>query len=167
MTRARQHNARRDVEIPFNPPFDGVDWNKDGTGAGPSRYGAGEREMRDAHDILKEILDPTGQDTRDEGFPYAPWGWQRESAAQQAADEGIEMTEDHWEAVRVLQGCFGDEEEPPVRRIADALEARFADKGGRQYLFTLFPGGPIAQGCRIAGLAAPSGSVDQSFGSVR
>jgi tRNA 2-thiouridine synthesizing protein E len=33
-------------------------------------------------------------------------------------------------------------------------------------LFKLFPKGPIAQGCRLAGLEPPAGSVDLGFGSV-
>jgi len=88
-------------------------------------------------------------------------------AVEQAAREGLELTDDHWEAIRVLHACYADEEEPPSRRISDALEARFDAKGGRKYLFQLFHGGPIAQGCRLAELQPPSGSVDESFGSVR
>ena len=88
-------------------------------------------------------------------------------AVEQAAREGLELTDDHWEAIRVLHACYADEEEPPSRRISDALEARFDAKGGRKYLFQLFRGGPIAQGCRLAELQPPSGSVDESFGSVR
>jgi hypothetical protein len=30
----------------------------------------------------------------------------------------------------------------------------------------LFSGGPVAQGCRLAGLNAPAGAVDRGFGSV-
>ena len=123
--------------------------------------------MRDAHDIMKAILDPTGQNEKDESFPNAPRGWSRALAGERAAAEDLELTEDHWEVIRVLQACYADEEEPPVRRIADALEARFSDKGARKYLFKLLPGGPIAQGCKLAGLVPPSGSVDESFGSVR
>jgi len=123
--------------------------------------------MREATDIMKAILDPTGQNERDGSFPNAPKGWSREIASKRSAEEGLELNEDHWEVIRVLQACYADEEDPPVRRIADALEARFSDKGGRKYLFQLFPGGPIAQGCRLASLDAPTGSVDMSFGSVR
>lgn len=123
--------------------------------------------MRDANDIMKAILDPTGQDEKDDSFPYAPRGWSREAAIKTAAAENLKLNDDHWEAIRVLQACYADEEEPPVRRISDALEARFADKGARKFLFQLFPGGPIAQGCRLAALTPPSGSVDESFGSVR
>lgn len=123
--------------------------------------------MRDANDIMKAILDPTGQDERDPSFPNAPRGWSREVASERAVADGLELSEDHWEVIRVLQACFADEEEPPVRRIADALEARFKDKGSRKFLFQLFPGGPIAQGCRLADLEPPAGSTDLSFGSVR
>lgn len=123
--------------------------------------------MRDAHDILDAILDPTGQDRRDREFPYAPMGWERKAATRLAAGEALDLTDDHWEAIRVLQACYAEEEEPPVRRLSDALEARFDSQGGRKFLFTLFPGGPVAQGCRLAGLTPPAGSVDPSFGSVR
>lgn len=123
--------------------------------------------MRDANDIMKDILDPAGIDEKDDSFPYAPRGWSRAVALERAAQENLELTDDHWEAIRVLQACYADEEVPPVRRISDALEARFVDKGARKYLFRLFPGGPIAQGCRLASLTSPPGSVDRSFGSVR
>ncbi len=123
--------------------------------------------MRDANDIMKAILDPTGQNERDDSFPNAPRGWSRKVASERSAADDLELSEDHWEAIRVLQACYADEEEPPVRRISDALEARFSGKGGRKYLFQLFPGGPIAQGCHLADLVPPSGSTDPSFGSVR
>ncbi|MGB5339763.1 MAG: sulfite reductase, partial [Gammaproteobacteria bacterium] len=36
-----------------------------------------------------------------------------------------------------------------------------------KYLYTLLPGGPVAQGCRLAGLEPPAGSQDAGFGSVQ
>ena len=42
------------------------------------------------------------------------------------------------------------------RELGDMLESEFADRGGRKYLRSLFPGGPVAQGMRIAGLAVPT-----------
>jgi tRNA 2-thiouridine synthesizing protein E len=46
------------------------------------------------------------------------------------------------------------------------LERDFADAGGRRYLYQLFPRGPIAQACRLAGLPLPHGTISPSFGSV-
>jgi tRNA 2-thiouridine synthesizing protein E len=123
--------------------------------------------MRDSHDILKEIERRTNPELRDEDFPDAPMEWTRDSAAEIANADGVEMGDDHWEAVRVLQAVYAEDEKPPMRRLHDALVARFGEKGGNKYLFLLFPGGPLAQGCRIAGLVPPAGSVDKSFGAVR
>jgi len=123
--------------------------------------------MRSAQDILQDILDPAGIDKRDSDFPNAPKAWTRASAENAAADMNLTLGDDHWEAVRILQACFAEEEYPPTRRLADALEATFESKGGRRFLFKIFPGGPVAQGCALAGVDAPSGSIDNSFGSVR
>jgi len=54
-----------------------------------------------------------------------------------------------------------------IRELKDALEEAFHREGGLRYLHRLFPGGPVAQGCRLAGLVAPPGAVDKSFGSVQ
>ena len=54
-----------------------------------------------------------------------------------------------------------------VRELIDALEERFHARGGKRFLYQLFPGGPVAQGCRIAGLEPPAGAVDPGFGSVQ
>ncbi len=123
--------------------------------------------MRTAQDILQDILDPAGLDKKDVDFPNAPKGWSRAAAAEQADRLALALSDDHWEAIRVIQACFAEEETPPSRRISDALEATFANKGGRRFVFLLFPGGPLAQGCALAGVDAPAGSVDKSFGSVR
>lgn len=52
------------------------------------------------------------------------------------------------------------------RALHDALEEKFHHKGGLKFLYTLFPRGPVAQGCRLAGLTPPPGSFDPSYGSV-
>lgn len=84
-------------------------------------------------------------------FPHAPEDWSPGMAEEIARAEGLELTADHWEAVRALH---------------DALDERFHSRGGIKALYLLFPGGPIAQGCRLAGLKAPYLSKDLSFGSV-
>jgi sulfur relay (sulfurtransferase) DsrC/TusE family protein len=46
------------------------------------------------------------------------------------------------------------------------LEEKFCDNRGRKELYEMFPGGPVSQASRIAGLPLPPYSSDSSFGSV-
>jgi TusE/DsrC/DsvC family sulfur relay protein len=100
-------------------------------------------------------------------FPHAPEGWSQEDATSMASDEGLSVTADHWEVVRALQEFYTRHDEPSInsRELHDALEERFHSRGGMKYLFELFPGGPVTQGCRLAGLEPPGGA-DKGFGSV-
>ena len=88
-----------------------------------------------------------------------------------AADEdGLIPTDNHWDAVRALQEYFArHKDEPKInpRELRDALDERFHIQGGMKFLYRLFPGGPVSQGCRMAGLESPAGSTDAGFGSVQ
>ena len=116
-------------------------------------------------DINKLIGDPaTNPD-----FPYAPLDWTREDAMKAAREENLELTDTHWEVIRALQSFYAHHDDPSVislRELHDALDEHFHLQGGLKYLYTLFPGGPIAQSCRLAGLKAPIMATDRSFGSV-
>jgi TusE/DsrC/DsvC family sulfur relay protein len=118
-------------------------------------------------DSMREILNPGLRKDADPDFPQAPQDWSQADAEQQARSMGLDTGPDHWEAVRALQEYFARHEEANVREIHDALDERFHSRGGMKYLYKLFPGGPVAQGCRLAGLEAPAGAVDTSFGSVQ
>jgi tRNA 2-thiouridine synthesizing protein E len=102
------------------------------------------------------------------GFPHAPQGWDRDAALEVARAENVTLGDDHWAVVRGLQEFYARHEGGAInmRELADALEEKFHYKGGMKHLYTLLPGGPIAQGCRIAGLKPPTGAIDLSFGSV-
>jgi len=99
-------------------------------------------------------------------FPNAPQGWGPAVARGVAADAGIELSDDHWQLIKALQEYYRKAERPALRQIKDALEERFHHKGGMKYLYEICPGGPVAQGCALAGLEVPPGAVDKSFGSV-
>ena len=103
-----------------------------------------------------------------QGFPNAPLDWTPESARQIARQEDLELIETHWEVIVALQEYYArnDENKIQARELHDAMEERFHAQGGIKYLYQIFPGGPIAQGCRLAGLKAPAGAVDTNFGSV-
>lgn len=116
-------------------------------------------------DINKLIREPATHPD----FPYAPLDWTREDAMKAAREENLELTEAHWEVVRALQNYYAHHEDETVislRDLHDALDEHFHLQGGLKYLYALFPGGPIAQSCRLAGLKAPFMASDSSFGSV-
>ncbi|MBK1645921.1 sulfite reductase [Thiocapsa imhoffii] len=115
---------------------------------------------------MAEIMNPHSI-IRDSDFPDAPEGWSREQAIAAAHADKIELTDDHWMLIKALQSLFDRKAKPNVRELHDALEEQFHERGGLKYLYGILPGGPVAQGCRFAGLAAPSGAVDKSFGSVQ
>jgi len=117
---------------------------------------------------MQEVLNP-GAVKRDPAFPHAPLDWTRDVAQRVAAAEGIELTDEHWELVRALQEFFHRHEDTGrinVRELHDALDEHFHSRGGRRHLYELMPGGPVAQGCRLAGLDPPAEAANQSFGSV-
>ena len=118
-------------------------------------------------DSMSEIMNPNLRKQRDPSFPFAPTDWSRSDAEVAAGDEGITLGDDHWETLRALQEYFSKNASIQVRELHDALEERFHTRGGLKFLYRLFPGGPVAQGCRIAGLQPPPGSTNASFGSVQ
>ena len=94
--------------------------------------------------------------------------WNETIAASLAAKENIELTMEHWEVVRFLRNHYLERGETRhARKLSEALDREFAEKGGRKYLYDLFPKGPVSQGCRIAGIPVPPDSTDPSFGSVQ
>jgi TusE/DsrC/DsvC family sulfur relay protein len=117
-------------------------------------------------ETMNEILNPSSAN-KDPDFPHAPPDWSRDAAVAAAHADGIELSSDHWEAIGTLQAYFSKREKPNMRELSDALDERFHARGGLKFLYEAFPGGPIAQGCRLAGLEPPAGSIDKSFGSVR
>jgi len=116
---------------------------------------------------MSELMNPGIQPEANPDFPHAPTDWSTDKAMGAAREAGLDLSEDHWEAIKAFQEYFAKVESPRVRELHDALNERFYSRGGRRYLYQLFPGGPIAQGCQLAGLPALSGSADKSFGSVQ
>ncbi|MEW6687505.1 MAG: TusE/DsrC/DsvC family sulfur relay protein [Pseudomonadota bacterium] len=118
--------------------------------------------------LMDEIRTGGSAGARDPAFPHAPEGWTRASALEAAKQESLELGEEHWAALRALQEYFARHEPTAVnlRELHDALDEKFHRQGGIRHLYLLFPAGPVAQGCRLAGLRVPAGAIDRGFGSV-
>lgn len=85
-----------------------------------------------------------------------------------ATSDGLMLSPDHIEMVYAIREYYAHHEAQSInlRMLNDALDEKFHHKGGLKFLYTLFPGGPVTQGCQIAGLKPPAGSTDKGFGSI-
>jgi tRNA 2-thiouridine synthesizing protein E len=94
--------------------------------------------------------------------------WTKEKAVEIARDENIQLTDRHWDVIDFLRVYYQNvgKDMPSSHEFSKTLDERFSEEGGLKYLFKLFPGGPVAQGSRIAGLPVPDDAVDSSFGSL-
>lgn len=83
-----------------------------------------------------------------------------------AEKEGIDLTDDHWWAIRWVVTVYAEhgDEIPPVRLLSDTLERHFEKSGGKKHLYKLFPKGPIRQICTLADVPLPAGASDSGFG---
>lgn len=117
-------------------------------------------------DITKFILNEQAVERDPDGNMFELPPWDMATAERLAAAERLDMTEEHWEVIRFLRDRFRRCGMAKSGRVlTEELEQAFSDRGGRRYLYGLFPHGPVGQGSRIAGLPLPAFTEDPSFGS--
>jgi tRNA 2-thiouridine synthesizing protein E len=100
-------------------------------------------------------------ETDPEGYLYRISDWSEPVARQMAANDGVELDDNHWEVIRFLRGYYDEYGVAPAIRILTKAMARQMgrEKGNTRYLYRLFPDGPAKQACRYAGLPKPTGCV--------
>lgn len=84
--------------------------------------------------------------------------WQEDMVPFLAEQEGIELTDAHWEVVRFVREFYLEyETSPAIRALVKAMAAKFGpDKGNSRYLQRLFRKGPAKQATKLAGLPKPA-----------
>lgn len=120
------------------------------------------------HDINQTMADPRqATQERENHLAELESRWSPRLAARLAAEAGLELEEDHWVVIFHLRERFRElGPDWSARQVTRELERSFAAAGGRRFLYGLFPRGPLAQACRLAGLPLPQGTLSASFGSV-
>lgn len=118
-------------------------------------------------DINKFIRNPDAIKVDPNGYLLDLEPWSPERAVAEAAAEGLELDADHFDMLTYLRqdfACHGPDGN--ARQLSDDLDRVYTDRGGLRFLYRLFPGGPVAQGRRLAGLPAANGALDASFGTT-
>lgn len=117
----------------------------------------------DINQYIRQQWSPE-QDPEGRMWELEPWSEQR--AQELARQQAITLTPAHWDVLHFLRDRYIREGQASSgRHIVEALEQQFAAEGGRRYLYTLFPHGPVTQGSIIAGLPLPAYTADPGFGS--
>ena len=89
----------------------------------------------------------------DDGYFMNPDQWTKEIAAEIAKDEGVELTDKHYEMLEYLRN----------KQIAgEQLTIRGINKSGIvdvKTFYQMFPGAPLKKSTKIAGIPKPSSCV--------
>jgi tRNA 2-thiouridine synthesizing protein E len=87
--------------------------------------------------------------------------WSEPVALQLARQDGIELTDAHWEILRLMREFHARRGLSPVNRVLVKLVAKELGehKGNSLYLLKLFPGSPARVASRIAGLPRPANCI--------
>ncbi|MGB0722606.1 MAG: TusE/DsrC/DsvC family sulfur relay protein [Gammaproteobacteria bacterium] len=93
-------------------------------------------------------------ETTETGYLANLSDWDEDVAKALAAEEGIEMTDKHWDVVNYLRSEHIDNagNEPNERTILKALGKMWGGKVSSKDTYDLFPQMPSKQGRKIAGL---------------
>jgi tRNA 2-thiouridine synthesizing protein E len=94
-------------------------------------------------------------DVDDEGYLIDPLAWNVEVAQEFARQEHIQLTDEHWDAIRFMRQSYTEHQvAPDVRHVIKHL-ARRPGTESRNKIFELFPYGYVKQACKIAGMKRP------------
>lgn len=82
-----------------------------------------------------------------------PTAWDEDVARALAAEDGIELTQEHFDVINYLRSEYVDNNEQPMERaINKGMSKIWGKKVTSKDLYALFPLAPSKQGNKIAGL---------------
>lgn len=92
-------------------------------------------------------------EVNDEGYFTDPSQWTKEIAVDIAKQEGVELTDKHFEMLEYLRNKFNS---------GDQLTIRGINKSGIvdvKTFYQMFPGAPLKKSTKIAGIPKPTSCV--------
>ncbi len=103
---------------------------------------------------MKIEIDGKEVEMTDTGFLENIEDWNEDVAKTIAQQEGIELSDKHWDVVKYLWDEFinNKENQPNTRNMVKDLGKLWGENIDTKTLFDLFPGNPSKQAGKIAGL---------------
>jgi TusE/DsrC/DsvC family sulfur relay protein len=92
-------------------------------------------------------------DVTDDGYLTDPSQWNKDIAAEIAKEEGIDLTDKHFEVLEFLRSEHEKGTQLTIRMVG---KSGITDIKG---LYQLFPAGPLKKSSRIAGIPKPTSCV--------
>jgi tRNA 2-thiouridine synthesizing protein E len=92
-----------------------------------------------------------------DGFLKNRIDWNQQVADQLAINEGITLSDEHWQILSLIQDFYHTFElSPAMRPLVKYIGQQLGkEKGNSLYLLQLFPGSPAKLAAKIAGLPKP------------
>lgn len=108
--------------------------------------------------------------TDEEGYLINRDDWNEDVAQvlalQQAEQDRVTLTEDHWGLMEYFRDYYkANKVHPTMHKIVESLGKHHGKhfhehKEYEEFLYKLFPRGPVQELCRLAGLPKPIGDVE-------
>jgi len=92
-------------------------------------------------------------EVNEEGYLLNRGDWNKDLAAEMAKEDGIELTEKHYEVLEYLREKDAVGETLTIRKVG---KSGIVDIKG---LYQLFPGGPLKLSSKYAGISKPASCV--------
>ena len=92
-------------------------------------------------------------DVTEDGYLSDLSQWNKEIAIELAKQEGIELTDKHWEVIDFIQEKYKNDEALSIRGIKKSGVINIKE------FYDLFPGGPLKISTLIAGIPKPKSCI--------
>lgn len=102
---------------------------------------------------MKKVVAQKEIDVNEEGYLTDFSQWSKEIGSELAKEQGIEMTDKHWDVIDFLQDRHHKEEALSVRGIKKSGVINIKE------FYDLFPGGPLKKSTLIAGIPKPKSCI--------
>lgn len=102
---------------------------------------------------METVINGKNVERNEEGYLNDFSQWDESVAETIAREEGIELTDKHWDVIKYLQDQHNKNIELSIRKIKKSGVVTIKE------LYALFPGGPLKKSTKIAGIPKPKSCI--------